>query len=104
MLAAIREGSLRAVLAQIPDPRRPQGRRHPHTVMLTAVVCGILSGVRGGDAIAQWVRSLEVAKDNDWGYTRILGELKKLGIQSISRNTVKRILIDSGLDPGPKRG
>jgi putative transposase len=40
----------------------------------------------------------------EWGYTRILGELKKLGIRSISRNTVKRILKDAGLDPGPQRG
>ena len=39
-----------------------------------------------------------------WGLTRILGELKKLGILSVSRNTVKRILIANGLDPGPKRG
>lgn len=38
------------------------------------------------------------------GYTRILGELKKLGVRSISRNIVKRILKDAGLDPGPKRG
>jgi putative transposase len=38
------------------------------------------------------------------GYTRILGELKKLGIRSISRNTVKRILRENGIDPGPKRG
>jgi putative transposase len=47
---------------------------------------------------------LKLAKENEWGYTRILGELKKLGIRSISRNTVKRILRDAGLDPGPKRG
>jgi putative transposase len=47
---------------------------------------------------------LKLAKENQWGYTRILGELKKLGIRSISRNTVKRILKDAGLDPGPKRG
>jgi putative transposase len=33
-----------------------------------------------------------------------LGEIKKLGIRSISRNTVKRILKDAGLDPGPQRG
>jgi putative transposase len=39
-----------------------------------------------------------------WGLTRILGELKKLGIQSISRNTVKRVLLANGLDPGPQRG
>jgi putative transposase len=37
-------------------------------------------------------------------YTRKLGELKKLGIRSIARNTVKRILKDAGLDPGPQRG
>ena len=47
---------------------------------------------------------LKLAKENEWGYTRILGELKKLGIVSISRNTVKRILNDAGLDPGPQRG
>jgi putative transposase len=33
-----------------------------------------------------------------------LGELKKLGMHKISRNTVKNILRDNGLDPGPKRG
>jgi putative transposase len=47
---------------------------------------------------------LKLAKENQWGYTRILGELKKLGVRSISRNTVKRILKDAGYDPGPKRG
>ena len=47
---------------------------------------------------------LKLAKENQWGYTRILGELKKLGVRSISRNTVKRILKDAGFDPGPKRG
>jgi putative transposase len=47
---------------------------------------------------------LKLARENEWGYTRILGELKKLGIQSISKNTVKRILKDAGYDPGPKRG
>lgn len=47
---------------------------------------------------------LRLAKENQWGYTRILGELKKLGIRSIFRNTVKRILKEAGFDPGPKRG
>jgi putative transposase len=35
---------------------------------------------------------------------RILGELKKLGIQSVSRSTVKKILWGDGYDPGLKRG
>ncbi len=47
---------------------------------------------------------LKLARENDWGYSRILGELRKLGIQAISRNTVKNILKANGLDPGPKRG
>jgi putative transposase len=47
---------------------------------------------------------VKLARETGWGYTRILGELKKLGIQSVSRDTVKRILRVNGFDPGPKRG
>ncbi len=47
---------------------------------------------------------LKLARDNSWGYTRILGELKKLGIESVTRNTVKNILKRNGYDIGPKRG
>ena len=47
---------------------------------------------------------LKLASQNGWGYTRILGELKKLGIESITRNTVKYILKRNGYDIGPKRG
>lgn len=47
---------------------------------------------------------LKLAKDNGWGYTRILGELRKLGVESITRNTVKNILLRGGFETGPKRG
>jgi putative transposase len=47
---------------------------------------------------------LKLGRETGWGYTRILGELKKLGIRSVSRNTVKNILKAHGLDPGPRRG
>ena len=47
---------------------------------------------------------LRFARETDWGYTRIMGELKKLGIKPPSRNTVKNILKEHGLEPGPKRG
>ena len=33
-----------------------------------------------------------------------MGELKKLGITPSSRNTIKNILKEHGLNPGPKRG
>jgi len=47
---------------------------------------------------------LKLARENSWGYTRILGELRKLGITRISRQTVKNILKEHDLDPGPVRG
>ena len=48
---------------------------------------------------------LRLARENpSWGYTRILGELKKLGVHKISRNTVKNILLENGFDPAPPRG
>jgi putative transposase len=47
---------------------------------------------------------LRLARETGWGYTRILGELKKLGICSICRSTVVNILKEAGLDPCPKRG
>jgi DDE_Tnp_1-associated/Transposase DDE domain len=50
-------GNLLELLAQIPDPRGRQGRRHPLPAMLTAIVCAILTGARGYRAIAHWVRS-----------------------------------------------
>ncbi|MFA9478841.1 integrase core domain-containing protein [Phycisphaerales bacterium AB-hyl4] len=47
---------------------------------------------------------LRIAEETGWGYTRILGELKKLGIHSVGRTTVRKILIEAGHDPGPTRG
>jgi putative transposase len=47
---------------------------------------------------------VKLARENGWGYTRILGELRKLGIRTICRSTVVNILKEDGLDPGPKRG
>ncbi|MHC4124032.1 MAG: integrase core domain-containing protein [Planctomycetota bacterium] len=46
---------------------------------------------------------VKLARENNWGYTRILGELKKLNIKSLSRSTIRRILKEHGLDPAPKR-
>ena len=38
-----------------------------------------------------------------WGYTRIRGALHNLG-HEIGRNTIKRVLLDNGIDPAPLRG
>ena len=47
---------------------------------------------------------LKIAQETGWGYTRILGELRKLGINSISRQTVVNILKEKGHDPYSQRG
>src|SRR3989338_161020 len=47
---------------------------------------------------------IRFARENlGWGYGRIMGELKKLNIISLSRNTIKAIMRQNGLDPAPKR-
>ncbi len=45
-----------------------------------------------------------MARENNWGYTRILGELAKLGIRKIGRTTLQNILKAAGFDPNPSRG
>ena len=46
---------------------------------------------------------LRLAPETGWGYTRIFGELKKLGVNSVSRSTVVNILREAGIDPSPER-
>jgi putative transposase len=49
---------------------------------------------RGRPRTAEEIRRLivERARENTWGYARIVGELKKLGIRSIKKSTVRNIL------------
>lgn len=47
---------------------------------------------------------LKIASETSWGYTRIMGELAKLGVKSPSKTTVQNILREGGYDPGPQRG
>jgi len=45
---------------------------------------------------------LRLARETGWGYARIQGELKKLGI-TVAINTIKKILIRNGFHPSPLR-
>jgi putative transposase len=67
---------------------------------------GRTSGKRGRPRTDEEIREIiiRLAEENGWGYTRILGELKKLGIRRVCRSTVINILKAVGLDPGPQRG
>lgn len=47
---------------------------------------------------------LRIARETGFGYVRILGEMKKLGIGGVSRSTVVNILKQTGLPTGPARG
>ncbi|REJ69686.1 MAG: hypothetical protein DWQ31_03520 [Planctomycetota bacterium] len=60
----------------------------------------------GRPRISHVIRELvvQLARETGWGYSRILGELRKLRVGRISRQTVKNILLEQGLDPGPRRG
>ena len=63
-------GSLPAALATVPDPRSPQGRRHPLPAILTLAVCAMLSGARSLYAVYQWGRQQEPADIAAMGFTR----------------------------------
>ena len=60
---------------------------------------------KGGQRKPKEIRELviEVAKTTGFGYSRIIGELRKLGIKKISRQTVRNILKEEGIEPGPDR-
>ena len=48
---------------------------------------------------------LQIARENrHWGYTKIAGEVRKLGFSTIGRSTVERILKRHGLAPRPHHG
>ena len=58
MLSAEHMQSLPAFFAEIPDPRRRQGRRHPLPAVLAIAAAASLCGMRGYKAIAQWAQDL----------------------------------------------
>src|SRR5919202_1649004 len=62
--------SLRKVFAQVPDPRRARGRRHPLPALLALSTAAMLSGARSLYAIAQWGRLQSPAVVQALGFTR----------------------------------
>jgi putative transposase len=81
---------------------------HPRTFArwIAETKTGVKRRKRGRPRKPEEIRQfiIEIAKATAWGYRRILGELKKLRIRSVSRSTISRILVENGFDPGPKRG
>jgi hypothetical protein len=58
MLKAQQMQSLPNFFADIPDPRRAQGRRHPLSTVLAIAAGATLCGMRGYLAISDWAKSL----------------------------------------------
>jgi hypothetical protein len=58
MLSAQQMQSLPNFFADIPDPRRAQGRRHPLPSVLAIAAGATLCGMRGYLAISDWAKSL----------------------------------------------
>ena len=58
MLSANQMVSLPDFFAHIPDPRRPQGRRHRLSTILGIAAGATLCGMRGYKAIHDWAKSL----------------------------------------------
>jgi len=58
MLNAQQMQSLPSFFAEIPDPRRAQGRRHRLATVLAIAAGASLCGMRGYRAIADWAKSL----------------------------------------------
>lgn len=60
---------------------------------------------KGGQRKPREIRELviEIAKQTGFGYTRIIGELRKMGIKKISRQTIRNILKEEGIEPSPDR-
>ena len=46
---------------------------------------------------------IRIARETGWGSERILGELRKLGVRSVCRTTVRNILKRHGIEPAPDR-
>jgi DDE family transposase len=74
-------GSLLAYLAQIPDPRGRQGRRHVFSAMLASVTCAMLQGARSYAAISEWIHGQPSSFWHSLGFRRTppkLGAFRKL--------------------------
>ena len=53
-IPAARSQYLLDLLAQVPDPRKRRGRRHPLAGLLAAGIAAVIAGSRSFAAIGQW--------------------------------------------------
>ena len=62
-------GDLLEILAQVPDPRKAKGKRHPLRAILALAVLAIMCGYRSYSTIAEWGRTYSPALVKALGFT-----------------------------------
>jgi predicted transposase YbfD/YdcC len=77
--------SLRAIVAQIPDPRARRGRRHPWLALLLLVIVGLLCGANSQEGLAR------LGHATGWCRLQRLGFVRRGGP---SQPTLHRLLRD----------
>jgi hypothetical protein len=97
-LSAVQMGSLPHFFADIPDPRRPQGRRHRLRVVLALAAGATLCGMQGYQAMAEWAASLGQAARRRFGCRRVQGHYE-VPSQYVIRDCLVRVKPDA-LDRG----
>jgi hypothetical protein len=90
MLNAQQMQSLPCYFAEIPDPRRAQGRRHRLCTVLAIVAGASLCGMRGYRAIADWANSLGKNARQRFG-CRFVKNRYIVPSESIIRNVLIRV-------------
>jgi hypothetical protein len=87
--------SLIEVLAEVEDPRKARGKRHPLAAILALSVAATLCGAQGYGAIAEWGRNHGAALARALGFTRektpCAGTLHYL-FQRLDRQALERVL------------
>lgn len=81
-------GNLRAVLAQVADPRAPRGVRHRLETVLTLAACAVLAGARSFVAVAEW------AADSDPATRAEVGLAGPVPSESTFRRVLQRLDAD----------
>lgn len=62
-------GALLEILAQVPDPRKAKGKRHPLSAILGLAVLAIMCGYRSYSTIAEWGRTYSSTLVKALGFT-----------------------------------
>ena len=90
MLAADTMRALPMFFADIDDPRRRQGRRHPLPTVLAIATAATLCGMRGYKAMAEWADDLTQRARERFRCRRYDG-LYAVPSESIIRNVLVRV-------------